>query len=74
MSGHVFRLKLTAREIAIVGAALRRCIGWDDMRELQRFVNIASASVREGWTDDEMNDVLETICEQYQDANNGSSL
>ena len=60
---------LTGREVAIIGATLRRCIGWDDPRELQRFVNIAGEHVPDGWTDQEMDAVLENISGQYQDAN-----
>ena len=61
-------LELSAREIAIVGACLRCCIGWTDPQELERFVNIAAEHVRGGWTEAEMDAVLENICGQYWDA------
>jgi hypothetical protein len=62
------KIELTGREIAIIGATLRRCIGWDDPRELERFVNIAGEHVRNGWTEKEMQQVLETLCGEYYKA------
>lgn len=63
-----YTFQLTGREVAIIGAALRRCIGWDDPRELERFVNIAAEHVREGWSDEEMGQVLETLAQQFSTA------
>lgn len=60
------KIELTARQIAIIGAMTRRCIGWDDPRELERFVNVAAEHVRDGWTESEMDDILETLSEQYK--------
>lgn len=60
-------ITLTGREVAIIGAALRRCLGWDDPKELERFVNIAAEYVRDGWTEAEMDAVLEKLCGQWQD-------
>lgn len=57
--------RLSGRELAIIGAALRRCIGWDDPRELQRFVNIAAEHVRDGWSEAEMDAVLENLSGQW---------
>ena len=56
-------LTLTRRQLAILGAVLGRCIGWDDPRELQRFVSVAGDSVREGWTDAEMDALMEVLAE-----------
>ena len=50
-------LTLTRRELAILGAVLSRCRGWDDPRELQRFVNICAESVRDGFTEQEMDEL-----------------
>ncbi len=61
------KIDLQGREVAIIGAALRRCLGWDDPRELQRFVNVAAEHVSQGWTDDDMNAVLEHICQSWRD-------
>ncbi len=60
-------VQLTEREIAIVCAALRCCIGWTAPRELERFVNVAAESVRGGWSEEEMEQVLETIAGQYSE-------
>ncbi len=49
-----YMLSLTGRELAILGAVLSRCEGWDDPRELARFVNIHADDVRDGFTDTEM--------------------
>lgn len=61
------KIELTARQIAIIGAALGRCAGWDDPRELERFVSIAAEHVQDGWTDSEMDDILETLSQQYKE-------
>lgn len=52
---------LSGREVAIIAAALRQCIGWTVPIEMQRFVNVASEYVEHGWTETEMDDVLEHI-------------
>ena len=54
-------LTLSGREVAIIGATLRRCIGWDDPKELERFVNVAADHVRYGFTEAEMDAVLEKL-------------
>lgn len=61
------KIELTPRQIAIVAATVRRCEGWDTPSELQRFVNTAAEHVRNGWREDEMTDILETLAGQYQD-------
>ena len=62
------KIELTGREIAIIGATLRRCIGWDDPRELERFVNVAGEHVRAGWTETEMTATLESLSREYYGA------
>lgn len=64
----MFRLELTGRELAILGTVLRRCRGWDDPRELQRFVNICAEHVRGGFTEDEMERLHEHLASAEIDA------
>ncbi len=64
----VAQFTLTGREVAIIGAALRRCIGWDDMRQLERFVNVAGDQVPNGWSEAEMDAVLERIADGWREA------
>jgi hypothetical protein len=50
-------IDLTDREVAIICACLSRCEGWDDPRELERFVNVAAEAVRGGFSEAEMHAV-----------------
>ncbi len=59
---------LSGREVAIIAAALRQCIGWTVPSEMQRFVNVAAEQVPEGWTEADMDDVLEHIAVGWRDA------
>jgi hypothetical protein len=43
------KIELTGREIAIIGATLRRCIGWDDPRELERFAMAHPLDASRAW-------------------------
>ena len=60
------KIDLTPRQVAIIGACVRCCIGWTDPRELERFVNIGAEHVREGFTDAEMDKALEALCAGYR--------
>ena len=59
-------LTITRRQLAILGAVLSRCRGWDDPKELERFVNVAAESVQDGWTDGEMDELAEVLAEAAQ--------
>lgn len=52
---------LTGREVAIIGAALSLCDGWQTPQEMQRFVNVAAEHVREGWREEELSAALEHL-------------
>ncbi len=58
---------LSGREVAIIAAALRQCIGWTVPSEMPRFVNVAGEYVPNGWTESEMDDVLEHIAVAWTD-------
>lgn len=56
---------MTPRQVAIIGACVRCCIGWTDPRELARFVNVAAEYVSGGFSEDEMTEALEALCVWY---------
>lgn len=60
-------ITLSGREVAIMGAMLRCCTGWTSPQELQRFVNVAGEHVRHGFTEAEMDGVLETLAGAWLD-------
>lgn len=55
----------TPRQVAILGAVLSCCNGWQDPRELRRFVNIAADHVTDGWTEAEMESLQESLSDQW---------
>ena len=61
-------LTLTPREVAIMGAMLRCCNGWQTPQELERFVNVAAEHVREGWSEAEMQIVEERLVAAWWEA------
>lgn len=60
-------LTLSGREVAIMGAMLRCCTGWTSPQELGRFLNVAAEYVRHGFTEAEMEAVLEKLAGAWVD-------
>ena len=60
-------ISLTPREVAILGAVLRCSNGWQTPQELERFVNVAAEHVRDGWTEDEMQQLEEKLAGAWLD-------
>lgn len=55
-------ITLSGREVAILGAVLSRCLGWDDPCELERFLNVASECIGpDGFTEPEMTALQEKL-------------
>ena len=65
-------IELTGREVAILGACVRRCVGWDDPKELERFINVAASQVLDGFREEEMDAALEHLAEAWS-SQTGSS-
>ena len=61
MTGTFVEMQLTGRQLAILAACLRRCKGWDDPRELERFLNVAADQVSGGFTETEMHECSEVL-------------
>lgn len=61
-------IELSGREVAIICACLRRSWGWDDAQELRRFVNVAREHVGDGFTDTEIDGVLEHFADAWRQA------
>lgn len=60
-------IELSGREVAILSACLRRCQGWDDPRELHRFLTVAREVIGVGdFTDDEMDAVQTHLADAWR--------
>jgi hypothetical protein len=63
------QIELTGREVAILCACLSRCEGWDDPRELHRFLNVAAEAIGAGdFTDAEMHALHEHLADAWRQA------
>jgi hypothetical protein len=59
-------IELSGREVAIMSACLGRCEGWDDPRELERFMSVAAEMIGPaGFTEREMHDVHEHLADAW---------
>lgn len=72
MSERRITINLTGREVAILACVLRRCKGWDDPRELERFLTTAADQVRPGgFTEAEMEALSEKLAGAWIAAREG---